>query len=91
MLVSEWAYCPSRHLHRVIKRSGKAKRFLCQIFLDSVVSNGRHAAVEFVHLFGHDVYRCHLVVLRKERSDTQAAVAGTGHSDLDVTEVLLGL
>ena len=57
---------------------------LRQEALDLVVLDGRLVVVDLLNLFGHDVQRMHLVVLREQDGEGQADVAGTGDSDLHV-------
>lgn len=57
---------------------------LRQETLDLVVLDGRLVVVDLLDLFGHDVQRVHLVVLREQDGEGQADVAGTGDSDLHV-------
>ena len=51
---------------------------LRQEALDLVVLDGRYVVVDLLDLFGHDVQRVDLVVLREQDGEGQADVAGTG-------------
>ena len=51
---------------------------------DLHIHNRAFAAVEHLHLFGHDVQRVHLVMLRQQQCHRQSHIAGTGDCDLHV-------
>ena len=65
-----------------VQRGHKVQRLFGEVFLDVFVLDGRLAAVDLFHLFGQDIHRRHMVVLRQQRRDGQPHIAGTGHCNV---------
>ena len=61
-----------------VQRSGQGQRLLREVLLDVLVLDGRDAAVDLLDLLRDHVHGNDVVVLREERGDGEADVAGTG-------------
>ena len=73
-----------------VQRSRQIELFLCEVFFDAVVLNGRFSPVDELHLFRHDVHRRDMVVLAQQDSNGQADVARTRDSDVQFFECFHG-
>ena len=59
-------------------------KFATEVFFDVIVLNRADAVVDFFDFFRDYVHSCHFVVLREQRRDAQAHIAGSGHSNLNI-------
>ena len=70
-----------------VEGGGELQRLLGQVALDIVVLDGGYTVVDLLHLLGYHVNSRDTVVLRKQRGNTQADVAGSGNGDTYVCKI----
>lgn len=66
-----------------IKSGGKIQLLLCEVFLDVIILNRRFTRINHIDLFGDDINRSDLMMLRKQDTEAKAHISCTSNSYLE--------